>query len=353
MVFSAATRVFGVASTMPLPSAWSCSPGSASQAAASSDSPGMKATTNSGERSNCLQYSFLASWSTWVRSWLACFLRKALRSSSSSALGELQEGVERDLRVDDDLAAARQVHDHVGPQQAVRGRGRPLLVEVAVLGHAGRLDRVAQRHLAPAAPRLRRPQRGDQVPGLLLQLLVAEVQRGHALVQRGVGALALDFHVPQPALVTGQGLAQRVQQLRDRLLALGEVALRGRADLVELGVGQREELLVVLRQRLRRQLREGSRPGDRAPARPDAPPRSPTCAAGRARRRRRHGPSRRPRLASDTVFSWAANAADCACASASRPSARRAVPAARARRAMCQARPMARPAARPMTTRGP
>ena len=84
MVFSAATRVFGVASTMPFPSAWSCSPGSASQAAASSDSPGMKATTNSGERSNCRQYSFLASWSTWVRSWLACFLRKALRSSSSS-----------------------------------------------------------------------------------------------------------------------------------------------------------------------------------------------------------------------------------------------------------------------------
>ena len=40
MVFSAATSVLGVASTMPFPSAWSCSPGSASQAAASSDSPG-------------------------------------------------------------------------------------------------------------------------------------------------------------------------------------------------------------------------------------------------------------------------------------------------------------------------
>ena len=151
-----------------------------------------------------------------------------------------------------------QVHDHVGTEQAVRRRRRPLLLEVAVLGHAGRLDRVAQRHFAPAAPRLRGPQRRDQVPGLLLQLLVAEVQRGHPLVQRGVGALALDFHVPQPALVAGQRLAQRVQELRDRLLALGEIALGGRADLVELGVGQREELLVVLRQRLRRQLREGA-----------------------------------------------------------------------------------------------
>ena len=73
-----------MASTMPFPSAWSCSPGSASQAAASSDSPGMKATTNSGERSNCRQYSFLASWSTCVRSWPACFLRNAVRSTSSS-----------------------------------------------------------------------------------------------------------------------------------------------------------------------------------------------------------------------------------------------------------------------------
>ena len=62
----------------------------------------------------------------------------------------------------------------------------------------------------------------------------------------------------KPALVAGQGLAQRVEQLRDRLLALREVALGGRADLVELGVGQGEELLVVLRQRLRRQLREGA-----------------------------------------------------------------------------------------------
>ena len=53
--------------------------------------------------------------------------------------------------------------------------------------------------------------RSDQVPGLFLQLLVAEMQRRHALVQRGVGTFALDFHVPQPALVPGEGLAQRVQ----------------------------------------------------------------------------------------------------------------------------------------------
>ena len=246
-------------------------PGSASQAAASSDSPGMNATTNSGERSNCFQYSFLASWSTCVRSWPACFLRRALRVVLVVGLGELQEGVERDLRVDDDLAAARQVHDHVGPQKPVLGRRRPLLLEVAVLGHAGRLDGVAQRHFAPAPARLRRPQCGDQVPGLLLQLLVPEVQRRHPLAQGGVGALALDLHVPEPALVAGQRLAQRVQQLGDRLLALREVALGCRADLVELGVGERQELLVVLRQCLCRQAPRRSRPAGRAPPRPGAP----------------------------------------------------------------------------------
>ena len=86
---------------------------------------------------------------------------------------------------------------------------------------------------------------------------MAEMQCRHPLVQCGIGAFAFHLHVPQAALVTSQGLAQRVEELRDRLLTLREVALGGRTDLVELGVGQRQELLVVLRQRLGGELREG------------------------------------------------------------------------------------------------
>ncbi len=173
-------------------------------------------------------------------------------------LAELQEGVEWDLRVDDHLTTARQVDDHVGAEKPVLSHRRPLLFEVAVLGHAGRLDRVAQCHFAPAATGLGGPKCCDQVPGLLLELLVAKMQRRDPLIQGGVGALTLDLHVPQPTLVASQGLAEWVQQLGDRQLALREVALGGRTNLVELGVGQCQELLVVLRQCLRRQLRERS-----------------------------------------------------------------------------------------------
>ena len=88
-----------------------------------------------------------------------------------------------------------------------------------MLDHAGRLDHVAQLHLAPAATRLRRAQRGDQVPRLLLQLLVPECSAATRSLQAGVGALALDLHLLEPPLVAGQRLAERVQQLRDRLLA--------------------------------------------------------------------------------------------------------------------------------------
>ena len=49
---SSADIKMGVTNTTRLPSAWSCNVGSASRAAASSESPGMKAATNSGERSN-------------------------------------------------------------------------------------------------------------------------------------------------------------------------------------------------------------------------------------------------------------------------------------------------------------
>ena len=171
---------------------------------------------------------------------------------------ELQEGVERHLGVDDDLAAAGHVHDHVGAQPAFVGRRRDLLVEVAVREHAGHLGHPAQLDLAPSPAGLRRPQRRHQVPGLLAQLLVPEMQLGHLLGQPLVGALALELHLLEPALVAGQRLAQRIEQAGDGLLALVQVALRRRARLFEPGVGQGQELLVVLGQGVGRQL--GERP---------------------------------------------------------------------------------------------
>ena len=94
--------------------------------------------------------------------------------------------------------------------------------------------------------------------GLLLQLLMPEVQGRDPFAEAGVGTLALDLQLLESALVAGERLAQRVQQLRDRLLSLTQIALGGRPCLLELRVGQGEELLVVPGQCLGRQLCEGS-----------------------------------------------------------------------------------------------
>ena len=167
--------------------------------------------------------------------------------------------------------------------------------------------------------------------------------------KRGVRALALRLHVPQPLLVAGQGLAQRVEQLCDRLLALREIALGGRADLVELGIGQGEELLVVLRQRLRRELRE--RAGEQPalllrPARGLAFGRAQQLELGNCDGTGRLGGRRR----CGRGLQLSRQLLERPCASASRPSARRLAPAVRFSRAKCQATPIARPATSPMST---
>ncbi len=87
---------------------------------------------------------------------------------------------------------------------------------------------------------------------------MTEVELGHFLAQPGVGPLALGLHVLDAPLVAGERLAERVQKLCDGRLAPVEVALGRSSCLVEPGVGQGQELLVVLRQGLRRQLRERS-----------------------------------------------------------------------------------------------
>ena len=86
---------------------------------------------------------------------------------------QLEEALERHLGVDDHLAPAGHVDHHVGPQPPLVALGGHLLVEVAVGEHAGHLGHPPELHLAPAPARLRRAERGDEVAGLLAQLLVA------------------------------------------------------------------------------------------------------------------------------------------------------------------------------------
>ena len=59
-------------------------------------------------------------------------------------------------------------------------------------------------------------------------------------------------------LVLAELLADRLQQLLDGLLALGQLAVGRLTGLLELGVGQLQELLLVLLQRL------GGEPGELA-----------------------------------------------------------------------------------------
>ena len=63
----------------------------------------------------------------------------------------VEEPEEGDLGVDDDVLAARELDDHVGPQQPVVGADLVLLDEVDVREHPGGLDDALELQLAPLA----------------------------------------------------------------------------------------------------------------------------------------------------------------------------------------------------------
>ena len=89
-----------------------------------------------------------------------------------------QIGVERRLGVDDDLLAAGQPHDHVGPDPAVVvALNRVLLDEIAVLDHAGELDDALQLQLAPAAADAGPLERVGEPARLVPQALAGGVER--------------------------------------------------------------------------------------------------------------------------------------------------------------------------------
>ena len=224
----------------------------------------------------------------------------------------VQEGLHGHLGVDGHVLAPREVDHHVGTQPAAVGVRGDLLVEVAVLEHAGHLHHPAELQLTPTTPGLRGAQGGDQVAGLLLQLVVRGRQVLHLLGQRRVGPLPLDLEALHPFFVLAQLLADGLEQLLDGLLPLGQLPVGRLAGLVELGVGQLQELLVVLLEgqrsragRTRRSAARGSRPG-----RPPAP--RPTGA--RARARRSGGPPRP--AARSAVCCWPSTCARRPCSSA-------------------------------------
>jgi hypothetical protein len=151
----------------------------------------------------------------------------------------VEERVQRAFRVDDQLLAAGQAYDHVGPQPPVLGVHRNLGLEIGMLRQAGLLEHVAQALLAPAAARLGAgAQRIDQLGGLVAHLGVAGMKLLHRLAQRLITAHPLLLDFVQPLLVAQERFLHRCQQrLHLRLIALPRLgeALIGAVEKILLG----------------------------------------------------------------------------------------------------------------------
>ncbi len=205
------------------------------------------------------------------------------------------------------MLAAGQVHDHVGPADALRGGDGGLHVEVAPVDEARRLDDAPQLGLAPHAARAVGAERGRErlgrgaqpllglggapellaqlaglLPALLLQLVHLRLHLLEALGDRAEGG-------EHAAVLLGAGdlgaldLAQPGLQLRDAVLLLAdllaEVGLLGveplavqrvlrlgalgvlRGGLGDLLLGEPLRAIQLLAQRLDRGLRGGEARG--------------------------------------------------------------------------------------------
>ncbi len=168
----------------------------------------------------------------------------------------VEEGLKRHLGVDNDVPGSRQMHDHVGPQPSFGALGRHLLLEVAVLDHPRHLHHTPELHLAPTATRGRGTQRGHEVARLGLELVLGVGQGPDLLAQTRVGLLTLELEESKPLFVAAELLAEGTEQLLDGLSALIEITARRLLGMGHAGVGELEELGVVLLERLARQLGE-------------------------------------------------------------------------------------------------
>src|SRR5438270_6687089 len=151
------------------------------------------------------------------------------------AVDRVEVRVDRDLRVDDDRLAARQLHDEVGAQQRpfVVARAR-LRLEVAVVEHPRELDNALQLQLPPLAAHVRRAQRGDEAPRLRAQLLLADRHLAQPLADLRHLAGALLLELPCLRLELRQRLLDRrelrLRQLEQRRLALQQHVARRRLE---------------------------------------------------------------------------------------------------------------------------
>mgnify|MGYP007059387652 CR=1 FL=1 len=125
-----------------------------------------------------------------------------------------------------------------------------LFLEVAVLDHAGELHQAAQRDLSPASAHLGPPQCLDEVLRLLSQHLLVRL---HGLELRANASIRLAaglFQLRNLPLRLLQGIANRLDQVLDRLLAIAEFALGPFVLRAEVLLGQAQERLAVGLQRL-------------------------------------------------------------------------------------------------------
>ena len=151
----------------------------------------------------------------WSRTWRAWSRRRASRSASAP-VERVEVGRERCLGVDDDGLPARQAHDQVGAELAVRRGDGGLLLEVAVLDHPRHLDHPPELHLAPAPAHAGRPQGLHQVAGLGVQPMLRLGHRLDLLEQRRVGAGPRELDLVQRAVHPGQRVAERAAPGRPR-----------------------------------------------------------------------------------------------------------------------------------------
>ncbi len=166
-------------------------------------------------------------------------------------LERLEVRIERHLRVDDDVLAAGERDDDVGPQPAiVVCRDRALLFEVAAIEHAGELDDALQLELAPAAADTGPLERVDQARGLRAEVLPRRVQRAQPLDELRAVFRAAPLGVLDLAVHLVQRLRHRRQQLFDGLLARVDVRGGFGPRLLQARFGEMQERLIVGAQRL-------------------------------------------------------------------------------------------------------
>ncbi len=116
----------------------------------------------------------------------------------------VQESLHGYLGIDRHIPPAGKMHDHVRSKPTAVGVRRHLLVKVAVLEHARHLDHSSELQFTPTAAGLRGSQGGDQIAGLLLQLVVRGGQVLHLFGERRVGPLPFHLETLDSLLVPAE-----------------------------------------------------------------------------------------------------------------------------------------------------